>query len=78
MLLAVNANALFMEPCNGWTKCVRTLLMLESGPREMTLGPRSDWSAGPNSLRGPTAPLACAQILDYQSVTAHYSTQLFQ
>ena len=22
MLLAVNANAPFMEPCNGWTKCV--------------------------------------------------------
>lgn len=32
-----------------------------------TFMPLCDWSAGP---RGPMAPLACAQIPDYQSVTA--------
>lgn len=46
----------------------RTLLMLESGLRETILGPLSDGSAGPNGPREPAAPLAFAQIPDYQSV----------
>ena len=42
----------------------RTLLKLENGPRET--GPLSDWSW----LKRPTAaPLASAQMPDYQSVT---------
>ena len=46
-----------------------TLLTLQNGLRKTIFGALSDWSAGPSGPQVPAAPLASAQIPDYQSVT---------